>query len=246
MLRFYHPCRNHSASCDTSGNVRLFASQADCNRLVDLFKVNCSPAQYAFDVNHTRRHLTSGCKALAASRLKQELAKEAKERQRLSEGRGNKTRHGKKPPVVENLPRLGKSRDVASRSSRPTAKAPGWPYGASDPEVAKDHRRQRPEAIGVAVKSPGGHSNGSAAATLGRAGFPLGGLGSVGLERQAEVGCELVEQCCRWIPAVSEPVKSGLLDAGFLSKVIQRLSGSGGGIHPLPKLICERHPVIHP
>jgi hypothetical protein len=51
--------------------------------------------------------------AVEASALKARLEDEAKARQREATARGNKTRHGKEPPVQEFFPELaeGQSRD---------------------------------------------------------------------------------------------------------------------------------------
>lgn len=72
--------------------------------------VDGSAADYVFQLNYHRRHLTDGGRQLAAGRYKEVAAKEARERQQATLKRGNAT------PVQANLPERGikgQSRDAA-------------------------------------------------------------------------------------------------------------------------------------
>jgi hypothetical protein len=77
----------------------------------ELAKINGSVAQYVWDINYSRRHLTTGGRAIAAANLKVEAAREAMECQRTAGS--DKCKRPK--ALEENLPQAprGKARDVA-------------------------------------------------------------------------------------------------------------------------------------
>ena len=90
--------RNRQTACLSAG-VKPRYEEADVDR---------SAADYVFQLNYHRRHLTDGGRQLAAGRYKEVTAKEAKERQKLSEGRGKKG-----PVTLPDLSGRGDSRDQA-------------------------------------------------------------------------------------------------------------------------------------
>jgi hypothetical protein len=138
--------RNRLAACEIAGVKPRFVE----------WQGKGSPVEWVISENLVRRHLTSSQRAVVAHDLLPLLEKEAKDRQRLSQGRGKKV-HKELPTFSENG--NGRASQIAARVTKTNAayvKAVKS-IGAEAPELLEELRNGKltvPEARELARSSP--------------------------------------------------------------------------------------------